>query len=54
MLSKPIVDKFTGIQLTPSPEGALCLGNGRNGVECCCDNCDYFCYCYPTEEKKDT
>ena len=46
-----IID-VTGIELTPSNNGEHCLGNGEhvdekgNLIECCCDECDYFLYCY--------
>ena len=25
----------------------VCLGNGVQGFECCCDECDYFLLCFP-------
>lgn len=38
----------TGITLTPSPYGRDCKGNGEwPGVECCCDECDYYLVCFP-------
>jgi hypothetical protein len=34
--------------LTPSYHGEKCLGNGGHpGIECCCDNCDYYLACFP-------
>jgi hypothetical protein len=34
--------------LTPSYHGEKCLGNGEHpGIECCCDNCDYYLACFP-------
>ena len=36
----------TGVALTPG-EPAACLGNGEQGLECCCDECDYFLLCFP-------
>ena len=34
--------------LTPSYHGKDCLGNGAfPGVECCCDECDFFLTCFP-------
>ena len=36
----------TGVELTPGNR-ALCLGNGEQGYECCCDGCNYFLFCYP-------
>ena len=41
-----LTDPSTGIELTPSPEGKDCLGNGEHG-ECCCDECDFFLECFP-------
>lgn len=36
------------IELTPSPHGELCKGNGEHeGIECCCDECDFYLECYP-------
>lgn len=46
-----IID-VTGVILTPSKDGEKCLGNGKhyddnnNLIECCCDECSYFLYCY--------
>ena len=36
----------TGIQLTPK-QPAVCLGNGEQGFEICCDECDYYLLCFP-------
>ena len=42
----------TGVELIPSKDGKDCPGNGEhydeNGelIECCCDECDYFLYCF--------
>ncbi len=42
----------TGIGITPSKKGVDCIGNGKykdkngNYIECCCDECDYFIYCF--------
>ena len=42
------VDPGTGVLLTPSCHGEACLGNGENpDYECCCDECDYYLYCFP-------
>lgn len=53
-ISKKVTD-ITGIELTPG-EPTVCLGNGEQGFECCCDECDYFLRCFsefdPTSEKK--
>ena len=40
-----IID-VTGVELTPG-KPAVCLGNGKQGFECCCDECDYFLLCFP-------
>ena len=40
-----IID-ITGIELSPR-KPAVCLGNGEQGFECCCDECDYFLLCFP-------
>ena len=47
---KKVVD-VTGVELTPG-EPAVCLGNGQQGFECCCDECDYYLLCYPEFESK--
>ena len=40
------------IQLTPSPNGEDCLGNGEHeGVEIQCDECDYYLECFPDWRK---
>ncbi|MCL2695585.1 MAG: hypothetical protein FWE69_04600 [Clostridiales bacterium] len=40
-----IVDA-TGIELTPGNLGKACLGSGEHeGIECCCDECDYLMCC---------
>ena len=47
MRKKQIID-ITGTILTPSRQGRKCLGNGEYPeYECCCDECDYFLYCFP-------
>lgn len=42
---KKVIDP-TGIELTPTKPNE-CLGNGQQGFECCCDECDYFILCFP-------
>ena len=42
---------ISGVELTPG-EPAVCLGNGEQGFECCCDECDYFLLCFPDFDKK--
>ena len=44
-IQKKIID-ITGIELSPG-KPAVCLGNGKHGFECCCDECDYFLLCFP-------
>ena len=52
MKEETLVDESTGILLTPSYHGALCLGNGEHpGFECCCDECDFYLTCFPDWEK---
>ena len=48
-MSKDIYEKVidvTGIQFTPG-KPTVCLGNGEQGFECCCDECDCFLLCFP-------
>ena len=40
-----IIDGPTGIELIPGNGGKDCPGNGENGNEICCDECDYLCCC---------
>ena len=40
-----IID-VTGTELTPG-KPTVCLGNGEQGFECCCDECDYLMLCFP-------
>ena len=44
-IPKKIID-VTGTELTPG-EPTICLGNGDQGLACCCDECDYFLFCFP-------
>ena len=45
------VNDITGVELTPG-EPAVCLGNGEQGFECCCDECNYYLLCFPEFEQK--
>ena len=48
-MSKKIQEKIidiTGVELTPG-NPTVCLGNGEQGFECCCDECDSFLLCFP-------
>ena len=49
-IPKKIID-ITGVELTPG-KPAVCLGNGEQGFECCCDECDYFLLCFPEFDSK--
>ncbi len=44
-IKKRVID-VTGVELTPG-EPTVCLGNGEQGFECCCDECDYYLFCFP-------
>ena len=53
-MSKAIIKKtidVTGVELTPG-EPNVCLGNGNQGFECCCDECDYYLLCFPEFDPK--
>ncbi len=47
---KKVID-ITGIELTPG-EPNVCLGNGEQSFECCCDECDYYLLCFPEFDPK--
>ena len=47
---KKVID-INGVELTPG-EPTVCLGNGEQGFECCCDECDYYLLCFPEFEQK--
>ncbi len=49
-ISKKVID-ITGVEITPG-EPPICLGNGEQGFECCCDECDYYLLCFPEFEPK--
>ena len=49
-ISRKIID-ITGVELTPG-EPAVCIGNGEQGFECCCDECDYYLLCFPEFDPK--
>ena len=50
IVPKRVAD-ITGIELTPG-EPAVCLGNGEQGLECCCDECDYCLLCFSEFDPK--
>ena len=39
-IPEKVID-ITGVELTPGKPD-VCLGNGEQGFECCCDECDYY------------
>ncbi|MBO5409564.1 MAG: hypothetical protein J6A61_09235 [Clostridia bacterium] len=47
-----IIDGPTGIELIPGNGGKDCPGNGENGNECCCDECNYLGCCIEHFRKK--
>ena len=49
-IQKRVID-ITGIELMPG-EPTVCLGNGEQGFECCCDECDYYLLCFPKFDPK--
>ena len=49
-ISKKVID-ITNVELTPG-EPTACLGNGEQGFECCCDECDYYLLCFPEFDLK--
>ena len=49
-IPKKVID-ITGVELTPGEPDA-CLGNGEQGFECCCDECDYYLLCFPEFDPK--
>ena len=49
-IPKKVID-ITGIELMTG-EPLVCLGNGEQGFECCCDECAYYLLCYPEFDAK--
>ena len=49
-MQEKIID-ITGIELTPG-EPTVCLGNGKQVFDCCCDECDHFLLCFPEFDVK--
>ena len=47
---RKIID-INGVEITLG-EPAVCLGNGEQGFECCCDECDCFLLCFPEFDPK--
>ena len=50
MIKKRVID-ITGVELTPG-KPTTCLGNGKQGYECCCDECAYYLICFPEFEQQ--
>lgn len=50
-MSEDIFIDVTGVELAPK-KPIVCLGNGEQGYECCCDECDYFLLCFPEFDEK--
>ena len=50
-IQKGVID-ITGVELMPGYPNA-CLGNGEQGFECCCDECDYYLLCFSQFAQKD-
>ena len=48
--TKRVID-ITNVELMPG-EPTVCLGNGEQGFECCCDECDYYLLCFPEFDPK--
>ncbi len=51
VILKKVID-VNGVELTPG-EVAVCLGNGKQGFECCCDECDYYLLCFSEFDSKE-
>ena len=51
-IQKRVID-ITGVELMPG-KPTVCLGNGKQCFECCCDECDYFLLCFPEFDPKST
>ena len=49
-IPRKVID-ITGVELTPGVP-TVCLGNGEQGFECCCDECDYYMLCFPEYDTK--
>ena len=49
-IQKRVID-ITGVELMLG-EPTVCLGNGEQGFECCCDECDYYLLCFPYVDPK--
>ena len=45
-IPKKVID-VTSVALTPGEPDA-CLGNGKHGFACCCDDAIAFCFAFPS------
>ena len=46
-----MITDITGTELVPGNLGKDCPGNGeREGIECCCDECDYMQCCLESHD----
>ena len=53
-MSKNIPEKeidISGVEITPGKPD-VCLGNGEQGFEGCCDECDCFLLCFSEFDTK--
>lgn len=49
-----MITDITGITLIPGNLGKDCAWNGeRNGIECCCEECDYLVCCMGNPDSLD-
>lgn len=54
MKKKQIID-VTGTPLIPGKQGRDCPGNGEHPeYECCCDECEYYLYCFEEWDSEST
>ena len=49
-IPEKVID-VTGTELKPG-QPSVCLDNGEQGFECCCDECNYFLLCFPEYAKE--
>ena len=49
-IQKSVID-ITGVELIPG-KPTVGLGTGKQGFECCCDECDYYLLCFPEFDPK--
>ena len=49
-IPRKVID-IIGVELMPG-EPTVFFGNGEQGFECCCDECDYYLLCFPEFDPK--